>query len=72
MEQTDVVDAFVEIVRRDTSFPLSSMELVVTVFAETLGLEPKELVRIIGARDRELYGEATPYTGEKADRGLAL
>ena len=65
MEQADVVNAFVEIVRRDTSFPIPLMRLVVSVFAEKLGTTPEELGRIIGARDRELYGETTRYTGEE-------
>ncbi len=65
MEQADVVDAFVEIVRRDTSFPMLHMKLVVTVFAEKLGLEPGELAHIIGERDIELYGKSTPYTGKE-------
>jgi len=63
MEQADVVNAFVEIARRDSSFPIPLMVLVVAVFAEKLGTTPLELGRIIGARDRELYGTPTPYTG---------
>ena len=65
LEQADVVDAFVEIARRDSSFPIPLMVLVVTVFAEKLGMTPEELAPIIGARDRELHGEPILYTGEE-------
>ena len=41
------------------------MCVVVTVFAEKLGMAPEELGRIIGARDRELYGETILYTGKE-------
>lgn len=65
IEQADVVDAFVEIARRDNSFPIPLMVLVVIVFAEKLGLQPEELGLIIGERDRELYGQPTLYTGKE-------
>jgi len=65
IEQIDVVDAFVEIAHRDSSFPIPLMVLVVTVFAEKLGTTPELLAPIIGARDKEIYGEPTLYTGDE-------
>ncbi len=67
IEQIDVVDAFVEIAREDSSFPLPLMKLVLVAFAKKLGLEPVALARLIGERDRELHDEPLPYTGDAAE-----
>ena len=67
IEQIDVVDAFVEIAREDSSFPLPLMKLVVVAFAKKLGLEPVELAYLVCERDRELYDEPLPYTGDAAE-----
>ena len=58
IEQIDVVDAFVEIVRKDTGFPMARMVQVLEAFALKLGMDVRELSHIIGGRDAELYGEA--------------
>ena len=65
MEQSEIVDSFVEIARRHPTFPIPAMVTAVSVFAEKLNLAPAELGLIIRARDIEIHGSPLPYTGEE-------